>query len=164
MGKKKQRRDSISVSAKTYDRLRAYCDAQGISLAALIETVTADIGGGEVMSEWKKLQPLTTADAGLRSGCLTCGPQPTVLAMNACIAVGFGDAGVTMDGKTVWSEAEADDEDEDSYWSAERAEQAALADPDHDWRIYYHGPLSESEYQRQGVGQWLLISKGMGVA
>lgn len=113
------------------------------------------------MGDWIKLPPLTSAEAGLRSGCLTCGPQPIALGMDAVIAVGFGDAGVTRDGAAVWSETDARD---DVYWEGKDAEAAALADPEHDWRVYYHGPLSEAEYQRQGDGNWVLISKGMGFA
>ena len=44
MGNRKQRRGSISVTEKTYDRLRRYCDEQGISMAQLIEMLTLDIG------------------------------------------------------------------------------------------------------------------------
>lgn len=110
---------------------------------------------------WEKMPALTPGDAGLRSGCLTCGPQPCAIPMDATIAVGFGDAGVTKDGVSVWSEAADPDVD---YWTAQDAEDEALKDPDHDWRIYFYGPLSESEYQRHSAGQWVLVKKGMGFA
>lgn len=110
---------------------------------------------------WEKLQPLTPQDAGLRSGCFTCGPQPCAIDLEATIAVGFGDAGVTRDGTEVWSEAGCTDE---NYWTIQDAEDEALKDPDHDWRVYFHGPLSEAEYQRHAAGQWFLVKKGMGFA
>lgn len=108
---------------------------------------------------WEKLQPLE--HGGLRSGCLTCGPQPIALSSDAVIAVGFGDAGVTRDGAEVWSENGAEFDD---CWTMQDAEDEALKDPDHDWRIFFYGPLSESEYQRHSAGQWVLIKKGRGFA
>ena len=47
---RKQKLDNrrlVSVTAKTYDRLKRHCDAQGISMAQWIEAHTQDIGGGE---------------------------------------------------------------------------------------------------------------------
>lgn len=110
---------------------------------------------------WSKLQPLTPQDAGLRSGCLTCGPQPVIIPLEAVIAVGFGAAGVTRDGSGVWSECDAVD---GLLWEVHDAKDEALKDPDHDWRIFFHGPLSEAEYQRNAAGQWVLIKKGIGFA
>lgn len=110
---------------------------------------------------WSKLPALTEMEAGLRSGCLNCGPQPVTLPMTAWIAVGFGFAGVTRDGAAVYSEGGIPDSED---WTAQDAEDEALKDPDHDWRIVYHGPLSEAEYQRHAAGEWVLISKGMGFA
>lgn len=110
---------------------------------------------------WTKLPPLDAHASGFRSGCLNCGPQPTTLSMDAWIAVGFGSAGVTKDGKEVWSEKADPDDD---GWTCQDAEDEALKDPDHDWRIFFYGPLSEAEYQRHAAGQWVLISKGLGFA
>lgn len=110
---------------------------------------------------WAKLEPLTDQQAGLRSGCLTCGPQPTTIPMSACIAVGFGYAGVTRDGIEVWSESDAVD---GMVWEVQDAEDEALKDPDHDWRIFFHGPMSETTYQRHAAGQWVLVAKGDGFA
>ena len=113
------------------------------------------------MSNWTKLEPLTEQQAGFRSGCFTCGPQPMAILMHASIAVGFGYAGVTRDGLEVWSESDAVDGE---VWEVQDAEDEALKDPDHDWRIIFHGPLSESEYQRHSAGQWVLVRKGQGFA
>lgn len=109
---------------------------------------------------WERLPPLTIEDAGFRSGCLTCGPQPVMLPLDAWIAVGFGAAYVTRDGETVWEMDSIDDE----CWTCADAEAAATADPDHDWRIHFYGPLSEAEYQRHEAKNWVLVKKGMGFA
>lgn len=111
---------------------------------------------------WEKLSPMSAQDAGLKSECLTCGPQPTTIDLVATIAVGFGAAGVTRDGAEVWSETAADDFDD--CWTVQDAEDEALKDPDHDWRIFFHGPLSHAEYQRHSAGQWVLVKKGLGFA
>ncbi len=84
-----------------------------------------------------------------------------MIGLGASIAVGFGYAGVTRDGVEVWSDGGADDSDP---WTIQDAEDAALRDPDHDWRAVLHGPLSEAIYQRHAAGQWVLVEKGMGFA
>jgi len=106
------------------------------------------------------LPPLTQAEAGLRSGCLTGGPQPIALAMDDLIMVGFGRAWVTRDGASVWEESPQTNEDD--CWKAGDAEAAALADPDHDWRIVFNGALSSATYQRHGAGRWVLVERGRG--
>lgn len=107
-------------------------------------------------TEWQKLPPLV--EAGLRSGCLCCGPAETVLHMDDLIVVGFGVAQCTRDGDYVLGE-------QDGNWPrVSEAEAAAEADPDHDWRILLLGPLSEHEYQRQDVGRWVLVRRGEGFA
>lgn len=109
---------------------------------------------------WTKLPPLTPEQAGLRSGCLTCGPQPVTLDIEAEIAVGFGYAGVTCDGREIWSESGADED----CWTCLDAERAAAKDPNHDWRIVFSGPLSAATYQRHDVCSWVLVEKGEGFA
>lgn len=109
---------------------------------------------------WERLPPLTIKEAGFRSGCLNCGPQPTMISLDAHIAVGFGYAGVTKDGAEVWSESNIDEDP----WTVADAERAAAKDPDHDWRILFHGPLSEAEYQRHEANNWVLVRKGLGFA
>ena len=81
----------------------------------------------------------------------------TQIQMDRIIAVGFGAAGVTKDGDSVYDEQQVDDE---NYWTIADAEKAAQADPDHDWRIFFFAPLYEATYQRQGQGRWMLIEKG----
>lgn len=36
-------RRSISVSTSTYERIRSYCEEQGITKSALIEALTSDL-------------------------------------------------------------------------------------------------------------------------
>jgi hypothetical protein len=110
---------------------------------------------------WEKLEPMTQAAAGLRSGCLTCGPQPIAFPRDAPIAVGFGSARVMRGDREVWSER--GDDDWNDWWTGADAERAAAADPDHDWRIVLVGPLSNTTYQRQD-GDWVLVEKGPGFA
>lgn len=82
--------------------------------------------------------------------------------MDGWIAVGFGYAAVTRDGKEVYSEP--NDGDEDKMWTGADAEKVAAADPDHDWRISKYAPLYDAVYQRHGEGQWVLIERGDGFA
>lgn len=105
---------------------------------------------------WKKLEPLAEKEAGFKSGCLNCGPQPVTLPLDAILAVGFGQVTVSKDGDLVWC-------GDDPTKELSQVEEKAKEDPDHDWRVCFYGPLSESEYQRQD-GNWVLVRKGMGFA
>ena len=108
---------------------------------------------------WTKLPGI----AGGPGACQCCGFQHAILPLDAVIGVGFGSAGVTKDGLSVWDEQEARG-DFDACWTVQKAEDTAAADPDHDWRIYLVAPLSERHYQRQGDKHWVLIEKGPGFA
>ena len=79
--------------------------------------------------------------------------------MGMIIAVGFGDATVTRDGEVVYQENLYDD-----FHYLQEFERMASIDPDHDWRVRLRGPLYEEVYQRQGVGEWVLIYDGKGFA
>jgi hypothetical protein len=107
---------------------------------------------------WTK-QP---AIEGRHQGCLSAGVAENLFPMDAVIAVGFGSATVTRDGDQVY---DGDEElERDNEITGQMAEDAAAADPDHDWRISLIGPLSERVYQRHGPGQWVLIAQGEGFA
>lgn len=107
------------------------------------------------------------------SGCV-CGGKPSGnFAMDGLIAVGFGMASVTKDGATVYDEMEtehawkAEDHPEGEwppFWTGQDAENAALADPDHDWRIAIWGPMSGGEWQRKSPGVWECIASNAGFA
>lgn len=96
--------------------------------------------------------------------CLTCGcGAHESFPMDGTIATGFGCANVTRDGEFVYDENQAEHEGRE-YWTGADAEKAAVADPDHDWRIQIYAPLYDAEYQRQGEGHWVLVAKGPGFA
>jgi len=56
---------------------------------------------GDYKMSWAKLTPLTEP---VSKGCLNCGTNHVVAPMDMLIAVGFGDARVTKDGETIYSE------------------------------------------------------------
>lgn len=106
---------------------------------------------------WTKLPAVEGSVA-----CFTCGAGArSDLEMGRMIAVGFGAAGYSKDGLDIWTEGGADDEEPPTV---AQVEAMALADPDHDWRIYFEAPLYSAEYQRQAEGVWVLIRKGEGFA
>lgn len=106
---------------------------------------------------WEKLQ----AVEGKIGGCLNCGPRPSMFPADGVIAVGFGDASLTRDDDLVWSE---NGQEWDDCMTGAQAEAMAAADPDHDWRISLHAPLSSRTYQRHGPNEWALVAQGPGFA
>lgn len=105
-----------------------------------------------------RLKPITKPAHG---GCLCCPPVPQKIPLKSRIAVGFGLAAVTRNGKAVWLEG-PDDEREDC-WTVRKAEFAARKRPG-DWRIVLHKPLSGQVYQRQGRNNWVLVEQNEGFA
>lgn len=95
--------------------------------------------------------------------CLSCPPKPTVFPLDKVIAVGFGGAEVTCDGKLV-----LDGEDAyhhlDSELTGTDAEALAAADPHHDWRIVLRGPMGGQVYQRHAPGEWVYVVRLPGFA
>jgi hypothetical protein len=82
------------------------------------------------------------------------------------ITVGFGDARLTRDGKTVYDgeleQREGRIKSWDDFMTFGQAAQLAAAEPDHDWRIVLEAPLWNETYQWQG--KWVLVEKGNGFA
>jgi len=107
---------------------------------------------------WVKLPPLT---GGRTFGCATCGYKPEVASLDMKIAVGFGDAYLSKNGKVVWSE---DCKDWKDCITVAQAEEIAKKDPNNDWKIVLYGALSEAVYQRQGDSLWVLVKVGQGFA
>ena len=107
---------------------------------------------------WKKEKPIK----GGHGGCLHCGYQYDIAPEEMLIAVGFGVATVTKNGKEIYNEMSV--KNEDDLWTLKEAEQEALKDEDNDWRIHLVAPLSERHYQRQGKNRWVLYEKGQGFA
>jgi hypothetical protein len=126
------------------------------------------------------LAPIT-AEERKPHGCFVCecnGAKPLTFPADGLIAVGFGYAAVTKDGREMLREPDYEilyDDDgemlpedqqppEQEYPTGADAEALAVADPDHDWRIHIEGPLSGRTYQRQGVGNWVLVEQNEGFA
>ena len=112
----------------------------------------------ETAPAWNKLQPIE-AHYG---GCLNCGPRPVQFPPDGVIAVGFGYAALHKDGVPLWTELI--DVVDDELMTGADAEALAAQDPDHDWRIVLHGPLSGRTYQRHEPGKWMLVEKNEGFA
>ena len=115
------------------------------------------------MSEttWQKLPAID----GKQQPCLHAGVAESLFPPQGLIAVGFGFAAVTKNGEPIYTEPLAEDSDDDTKeWAGADAEAAALADPDHDWRIILQSPLSGREYQRHDTGRWVLIHQDEGFA
>lgn len=95
--------------------------------------------------------------------CGTCGcGARSDLPLQKLIAVGFGTAGYSKDGVTLWQE-QPEDEGENCF-TVEYVEKLAQKEPEADWRIFFYAPLYEAEYQRQGENVWALVKKGEGFA
>ena len=110
--------------------------------------------------KYKKKKPIK----GGFGGCLHCGYQYEILPLQAVIAVGFGSASVTKNGKVVYDEQDINNDKRKKYWTVEIAEKEAKRDPDNDWQIHFYAPLSERHYQRQADNEWVLYKKGIGFA
>jgi len=57
---KKQTRRSISVSRTTYERLKAFCETNNISMSQFVETRVGDFLGGEAPTTIVPTQPRPT--------------------------------------------------------------------------------------------------------
>jgi hypothetical protein len=86
--------------------------------------------------------------------------------MDRKIAVGFGSATLTCDGRIIYDENEAvrNGDDWDEFMTVKEAEIKATISPNHDWRITLHGPLHGETYQRQGKDKWVCIEQNDGFA
>lgn len=109
---------------------------------------------------WEKLKPV---EATL-CGCLNCSTRYNTAPMEMMIAVGFGDARVIKNKETVYSENECCRDNWDNAWKVQDAENAALEDPDNDWKIVMYGPMHGETYQRQNHGEWVLVETNIGFA
>ena len=93
--------------------------------------------------------------------CPHCGPNHHAFPLNEIFAVGFGSSGITKDDQCVYDEQETEG---DNYPALQKFEDMAAADPDHDWRLYRHGPMKGEVYQRHETGLWVLIEEDRGFA
>ena len=69
---KKQTRRSISVSRTTYERLKAFCEANNISMSQLVETRVNDFLGDGTPVPTTPSQPRPTAHLTTWCGWSSC--------------------------------------------------------------------------------------------
>lgn len=94
-------------------------------------------------------------------GSITCGLTQQLAPMTSRVVAGFGSAGISKDGLTIF-DCNMDPDVEPP--TLQHFEDMAQADPDRDWRFYLYLPLREAEYQRQGDARWVLVKSGEGFA
>lgn len=82
--------------------------------------------------------------------------------MGMIIAVGFGQAYATKNGKLFYDGEKDYDETETAKTVCE-IEEIAKLDPDNDWRIVKDTPLHGETFQRQD-GKWVCIESNRGFA
>lgn len=114
------------------------------------------------MTDFERLPPAKGSVA-----CATCGAGANQdISMDREIIVGFGDAGYSMDGISLYNEVGLTRYQEiyEEPPTVRYVEGLAKDKPDHDWRIWFYAPLYEAEYQRQGNGVWVLVKTGFGFA
>ena len=106
------------------------------------------------------MEKLSPAE-NIHLGCLNCSMAAKIAPMAMVIAVGFGDAFVTKDGQSVYSE---DRVEGDKFWVVQDAENLAVKEPDCDWRIVKYGPMHCETFQRQGTANWVCVDSNEGFA
>lgn len=72
---KKQTRRSISVSRSTYERLKAFCEANNVSMSQLVETRVNDFLGGDAPTE--ALRPIPPRPTPTITGIAPLPPRPS---------------------------------------------------------------------------------------
>ena len=75
---KKQTRRSISVSRTTYERLKAFCEANNISMSQLVETRVNDFLGASPSIGAPASEPRPTVPAAMPIGAPRPAPPTTV--------------------------------------------------------------------------------------
>lgn len=130
----------------------------GANTAGQSELIETLVGGKGYIK-----QPKVKAK-DLHIGCPHCSTAALVAPMDMVIAVGFGAACVIKDDEQVYNENDNKSGDWDKYWTVQDAENEALKDPCHDWRIVKHGPMHGETFQRQGKGKWVCIESNRGFA
>ena len=108
-----------------------------------------------------KKKPIKEKD--LHKGCMNCSTASLKAPMEMMIAVGFGAAYVTKEGKQIY-DGESDLQDNGIAKTVAEIEKMAELEPDADWRIIKEGPLHGETYQRQGKENWVCIESNKGFA
>lgn len=100
---------------------------------------------------WEKLPALETRP---HPTCNCCPPVPGRACMRKLVAVGFGSATVTCDGRL---KIDGEHPKDDQWVTFADAERLAAVHPDHDWRVTLRGPLHGESFQRHGPEEWILV-------
>lgn len=106
-------------------------------------------------------KPIEAKD--LHIGCLNCSTACLKAPMDMEIAVGFGMAIVTKDGKQIY-DGEADYRQDKKIKRVRYFENLARKEPKCDWRIIKNGPMHGETFQRQGKNNWVCIESNNGFA
>ena len=103
-----------------------------------------------------------------------CGGKPKGnFDLSRFICIGFGIATVTKNGVSVYDEMTTEREWSAKhprskkcppFWNGKRAEREARKDPNHDWQIMIHGPMSGGTWKRVKPNLWELIESNGGFA
>jgi hypothetical protein len=108
-----------------------------------------------------KLKPIKANKLFL--GCLSCSSACLKAPMNMQIAVGFGDAFVTKNGKVIY-DGEKDLRERGKARTVKYFENLARKEPKADWRIIKYSPLHGEIFQRQGKNNWVCVKSNKGFA
>lgn len=113
------------------------------------------------LSHWRT--PITDETRKSHS-CLHCEAAGVIkihFPDDGVIAVGFGSAFLTKNGKLIYEEPQRDDEE---YMTGAQALALAKQEPTADWIIGLEGPLSGRTYQFQGDAGFVLVDQNEGFA
>jgi hypothetical protein len=81
--KRKQHRRSVSISRPTYDRLKAYCAANNVSMSHFVETAVEKAMEGFVAPPRPpEPRPVTTMPAGVLPGTAKLPPAKPVVSLD----------------------------------------------------------------------------------
>ncbi len=79
----------------------------------------------------------------------------STLGVDSMLGVGFGMVQITLDGQIIWSG------DDERVTLADLESISARYD-NHEWRVFFDGPLGDALFQRQDDGRWILTRSGPG--
>ena len=99
----------------------------------------------------------------LHIGCLNCSTAALQAPINMMIAVGFGGAYVTKNGKIIYN-GEQDYSKRGKAKTVRSFENIARKESNADWRIVKDGPMHGETFQRQGKNKWVCIESNQGFA
>ena len=107
-----------------------------------------------------KQKPIEAKD--LHIGCMNCSTATLKAPLTMTIAVGFGDARITFNDKTVY-DGESDYQNGKKPKTLRTFELQARKKKG-DWRFIHYGPMHGETFQRQGKNNWVCIESNRGFA